>query len=202
MTDLRATIGEALQLCNWIAETPSQRGSINGKAAQVGYALEKALSSLDAPKVELSDAEIDKLQEAFTLHRTVERSWYGEDYTESVNDAWGARKFARAIIAAINAKGVEMKRLRKPKMKNGELRMYWGRPDPHDNPDVVLAWQGDRRMKADTALLHYHLCSKRPDPRARPLFSVMEPSLIEDLEARGYDLTTLKFSIMKKVTQP
>lgn len=30
----------------------------------------------------------------------------------------------------------------------------------------------------------------------------MNPSLIEELVARGYDLTTLKFSIMKKATQP
>jgi hypothetical protein len=28
----------------------------------------------------------------------------------------------------------------------------------------------------------------------------MKPSLFEELEARGYDLTTLKFSIMKKQT--
>jgi hypothetical protein len=41
-----------------------------------------------------------------------------------------------------------MKRLRKPKLKDGELQMYWGRPDPHDNPDVVLAWQGDGRGSA------------------------------------------------------
>jgi len=91
-----------------------------------------------------------------------------------------------------------MKRLRKPKLKDGELRMYWGRPDPHDCPDVVLAWQGNSHMRADTALLHYVICSKRPDPRKLPIFSVMEPSLIEELEARGYDITTLKFSIMKK----
>lgn len=37
-----------------------------------------------------------------------------------------------------------MKRLRKPKLKDGELRVYWGRPDRHDCPDVVLAWQGHR----------------------------------------------------------
>lgn len=95
-----------------------------------------------------------------------------------------------------------MKRLRNPKMKDGELRMYWGRPDPHDSPDVVLAWQGDSRMKADTALLHMIICSKRPDYRKLPIFSVMEPSLLEELVARGYDLTTLKFSIMKKGSTP
>lgn len=94
----------------------------------------------------------------------------------------------------------KMKRLRAPKLKSGELRMYWGR-DPHDRtPDVMLAWQGDRSMKADTSLLHYAMCSRHPDPHKHPIFSVMMPSLIEELEARGYDLTTLKFSIMKKAT--
>jgi hypothetical protein len=53
-------------------------------------------------------------------------------------------------------------------------------------------------MKADTALLHMIMCSKRPDPLKLPIFSIMEPSLIEELIARGYDITTLKFSIMKK----
>ena len=93
-----------------------------------------------------------------------------------------------------------MKRLRRPKLKDGELRMYWG-TEPHDKtPDVILAWQGDRMMKRDTNLLHYFLCSRHPNPHVEPIFSEMNPSLIEELVARGYDLTTLKFSIMKKVT--
>lgn len=91
------------------------------------------------------------------------------------------------------------KRLRKPKLKNGELRMYWGREDHDTTPDVILAWQGDRLMKRDTALLHYMMCSKRPKiEMGRINWNVMEPSLVEELELRGYDITTLKFSIMKK----
>ena len=90
-----------------------------------------------------------------------------------------------------------MKRLRRPKLKDGELRMYWGRVDG-DYPDIVLAWQGDASMKRDTALLHLVMCTQRPDPRAHPIFSKMDPSLIQELEVRGYDLRTLKFSIMKK----
>jgi len=90
-----------------------------------------------------------------------------------------------------------VKRLRKPKLKDGELRMYWGRL-PGDCPDVIYAWQGDSSMKRDSALLHYRLGSQHPDPHAQPIFSKMLPSLLEDLEARGYDLTTLHFSIMKK----
>lgn len=91
-----------------------------------------------------------------------------------------------------------MKRLRTPKLKDGELRVYWGR-EPHDQtPEVMFAWQGDRMMKRDTNLLHHHFASKQPDPFAKPTFSKMNPSLIEELQQRGYDLTTLKFSIMKK----
>lgn len=91
-----------------------------------------------------------------------------------------------------------VKRLRKPKLKDGELRVYWGKV-PHENPDVVFAWQGDRMMKRDTNLLCSVFCSKQPDPFVQPIFSRMMPSLIEELTARGYDLTTLRFSISKKV---
>lgn len=90
-----------------------------------------------------------------------------------------------------------MKRLRAPKLKDGELRAYWGRVDG-DCPDVVFAWQGDSSMKRDSAMLYYHIGSKHPDPHTQPIFIKMLPSLIEELDARGYDLTTLKFSIMKK----
>ncbi len=94
-----------------------------------------------------------------------------------------------------------MKRFRTPKLKDGELRIYWGKL-PHNSPDVVFAWQGDSSMKRDSALLHYRFGSKHPDPHAKPIFSKMEPSLLEDLEARGYDLTTLHFSIRKKTCTP
>jgi hypothetical protein len=47
-------------------------------------------------------------------------------------------------------------------------------------------------------MLHSYMCSRHPDPFKKPLFSEMMPSMIEELEARGYDLTTLKFSVMKK----
>lgn len=48
----------------------------------------------------LTDEQIDELQQQFTLHETVTRTWYGEDFQEAVNDGLGARKFARAIEAA------------------------------------------------------------------------------------------------------
>ena len=75
--------------------------------------------------------------------------------------------------------------------------MYWGKL-PHDNPDVVIEWKGDSSMKRDSNFLFYELCNEKPDIREKPLFSKMKPSFIEELELRGYDITTLKFSIMKK----
>lgn len=90
-----------------------------------------------------------------------------------------------------------MKRFRRPKLKDGELRVYWGRL-PGDTPDVLYQWQGDSSMKQDCRLLHNHFATMNPDLFAKPLFSKMEPSLLEELEARGYDITTLRFSITKK----
>jgi len=91
-----------------------------------------------------------------------------------------------------------MKRLRTPKLEDGEIMMYWGK-EPRGYPDIMLAWQGDGLMKRDTNLLHYVMCTKKPKLTLGTLdWSVMEPSLIEELDARGYDLTTIKFSIKKK----
>lgn len=91
-----------------------------------------------------------------------------------------------------------MKRVRRPKLKEGELRVYWGRLHG-DYPDVIYEWLGGASMRRDSALLHNCIGSKQPDCFATPLFSKMHPSLLEELESRGYDLTTLRFSIMKKV---
>lgn len=94
-----------------------------------------------------------------------------------------------------------MKRFRRPKLKDGELRMYWGKL-PGDCPDIIFSWQGDWSMKRDSRFLHYALASDRPDPFAQPIFSKMNPSFIKELEMRGYDITTIKFSIMKKKDLP
>ncbi|WP_374349202.1 hypothetical protein [Chitinimonas sp.] len=92
-----------------------------------------------------------------------------------------------------------MKRFRRPKLKDGELRVYWGKL-PHDCPDVIFAWQGETSMKGDSRLLHYYLAGQQPDPFVTPLFSKMRPSLIQELEARGYDITTIEFRIRKRET--
>jgi hypothetical protein len=92
-----------------------------------------------------------------------------------------------------------MKRFRRHNLKDNELRVYWGKL-PYDNPDIVFEWRGEPSMKRDSAMLHYHIATQRPDPSASPLYSKMLPSLLEELKTRGYDLTTLRFSIRKTTT--
>jgi hypothetical protein len=53
-------------------------------------------------------------------------------------------------------------------------------------------------MKRDSRMLYNVFSTQSPDPHVAPIFSKMKPSFIEELEARGYDITTIKFSIMKK----
>lgn len=95
-----------------------------------------------------------------------------------------------------------MKRYRAPKAKPGELKMQWGKL-PGDSPDMCFCW-GDGCSKRDGALLHYLLASKRQrmlygeEQRQAGANVAFDPSFIEELEARGYDLTTFKFSIQKK----
>lgn len=86
-----------------------------------------------------------------------------------------------------------MKRPRAPKAKEGELKMCWGKM-PHENPDMCFAW-GEGCTKRDANLLHYVMAS----PRNKYMAPDQMPTLVEELDKRGYDITTLKFSIKKKV---
>lgn len=74
--------------------------------------------------------------------------------------------------------------------------MQWGKM-PRDTPDMCYAW-GDGCSKRDSILLHNALACQKPDVFAEHPFAKMLPSVLEELEARGYDLTTLRFSVRKK----
>lgn len=86
-----------------------------------------------------------------------------------------------------------MKRYRQIKAKRGELKMQFGKV-PHEAPDMCTAW-GEECSRRDASLLFHHFGSDRPPT----LFDkgVWQPSLLKELEKRGYDLKTLKFSIQK-----
>jgi len=91
--------------------------------------------------------------------------------------------------------GRSVRRWRAPEAKPGELLMRWGKL-PHSEPDMCIAW-GEGCSKTDAKLLNNAIASEHPDLFAEPLFSKMMPSLIDELESRGYDITTLRFSIRK-----
>lgn len=87
-----------------------------------------------------------------------------------------------------------MKRYREPKAKPGELKAQWGKLK-YDTPDLCYAW-GDGCSKADSHLIHNVFSSGRFHPGSFE----QDKSLLEELEERGYDLTTMKFSIQKKAS--
>jgi len=76
--------------------------------------------------------------------------------------------------------------------------MFWGK-EPHDGPDVMLAYGGGGATKRDSWLMHMYMCSPRPrtDYSQNPPVTVYDPSMLDELKARGYDITTLDFSIKK-----
>lgn len=71
------------------------------------------------------------------------------------------------------------------------LRIRWSKREN----DVVYQYPG---RKADGHLLHHYIASPRPRVGGAVDGVHFDPSLLEELEKRGYDLTTLSFSIKKK----
>jgi hypothetical protein len=65
------------------------------------------------------------------------------------------------------------------------LRARWSKREK----DILISFPS----KPDGHLLHIHLNCER-----RGFDDVVMPSLVKELESRGYDITTLKFSIQRK----
>lgn len=98
---------------------------------------------------------------------------------------------------------LKKKRYRRRKAKPGQLIAYYGKAERWDKPHVCIAWGGDGANQADASLLNLVLCEKRVQPCLRsesPIHSDHKfvESFIDELEKRGYDITTLKFSIEQK----
>jgi len=85
------------------------------------------------------------------------------------------------------------KRYRSPKAKPGQIKAQWGKV-PHEIPGICYAWGGGGASCADVRLLDYALSGRRYSP----IDKTWSDSFLEELEKRGYDLTTLKFSVEKK----
>ena len=98
-----------------------------------------------------------------------------------------------------------MKRYRKLKTRPGEIKVYYGKLQ-HDDPDVVYSW-GQGVPSPDVSLVNMVLSGNRVTPlygAERDKHSgapyTFDKSFIDELIERGYDITTLKFSIQKKMT--
>lgn len=97
-----------------------------------------------------------------------------------------------------------MGKKRRPTVRDGELHMYWGREDRHSSEDVIYH-NGLGARREDCRLLHsvigsesQHLNLDAPICSPRLDWVKYNPSLLDELENRGYDLTTLRFYIRKK----
>ncbi|GAF99915.1 unnamed protein product [marine sediment metagenome] len=84
-----------------------------------------------------------------------------------------------------------MKRFRNPSAKPGELKVVYGKT-PHDNPDLFYCHGGDGAKPCDSRLLS-HFFERVAYFEGR--------NMRQELALRGYDITTLKFSIMKFPTE-
>lgn len=83
-----------------------------------------------------------------------------------------------------------MKRLRTPKAKDGELLVKYGKE--YGDEDLFYCYPDNEcGMKRDSRLLSMAF-------ERTVIFPEDGRTLRQELEARGYDITTLKFSVMKK----
>ena len=85
-----------------------------------------------------------------------------------------------------------MKRYRKPKVVEGQIKMQKGRIDG-ENPDMCIFF-GDNTPRCDRKLVMNTFCFETYDTGTRKV----TPSFISELERRGYDMDTLRFSIEMK----
>lgn len=90
------------------------------------------------------------------------------------------------------------KRVRTPTPKDDTLIVAWGRTDSYSAPSLVYVYP-NRDIKCDSRVVmealegprHEHSFETYPNMKTIP-------SLIEELESRGYDITTLRLTIKKK----
>ena len=71
------------------------------------------------------------------------------------------------------------------------MKMQMGRIDG-DCPDMLIFY-GDDTPRCDRALLFNMLCSEKLRYN-----NEVQPSFIDELKARGYDMDTFRFSIERK----
>lgn len=88
-----------------------------------------------------------------------------------------------------------MKRYRRPMVVEGQIKMQKGRLDGETD---ILIYYGDDVPRCDRALVMNALCSERQHIDLKTMRPKFSPSLVDELERRGYDIDTLKFSVRRK----
>jgi len=91
-----------------------------------------------------------------------------------------------------------MKRFRTPTAKPGEVKIVYGKIDRYNNPDLCVVWGAGTDMKCTGRLIMNAIDQKTLHAKFPGSGHEYRPSLLEELEARGFDITTLRISISKK----
>lgn len=91
-----------------------------------------------------------------------------------------------------------MRRYRTPTAKPGEIKIVYGKADRHSRPDLCVAWGEGTDMKCTGRLIMNAIDQKTLHPKFPGPGHEYRPSLVEELEARGFDITTLRITIQKK----
>lgn len=79
-----------------------------------------------------------------------------------------------------------------PRKQDGMLKCAYG--NLRGELDIIYTWE-EGVPKCDSRLLHWAFAGNHPSVLNH---NELDPSFIEELEKRGYDITTFKFSIKLK----
>lgn len=77
--------------------------------------------------------------------------------------------------------------------KPGEIIAHFGQFEDDDHTQLIVSW-GDGVLKADANLILDTITRQQ----YHPLSETIENSMIEELTARGYDMSTFRVSVTKK----
>lgn len=86
-------------------------------------------------------------------------------------------------------------RFRRPKAKEGQIIFQRHKVDGEIDMCVIC---GDNVPRCDRALVMTFFSSERQRFELGKMRPTFDPSFLDELESRGYDLDTLKFSIERK----
>ena len=90
------------------------------------------------------------------------------------------------------------KRWRTPVAKPGEIKIVYGKADRYSAPDLCVAWGSGTDMKCTGRLIMNALTEKTLHAKFPGPGHEYRPSLVDELEARGFDITTLRLTIQRK----